>query len=159
MRISSRSPFYYHRLKRHRESRASLNACVEREHPLPAAAEVQAEPELSEIINAEIVHAEINLKNCISVTQDCDKDQENSNLCNSTKLTYMCTPEFIVQSYSKLLTYMVFKVRVGPSISILKGPSLCPSVVKEKTVFHSPNEAIQRKQKLLATISRPQNSF
>ena len=80
MRISSRSPLYYHRLKRHRESSASLNACVEREHPLPAAAEVQAEPELSEIINAEIVHAEINLKNCISVTQDCDKDQENSRM-------------------------------------------------------------------------------
>ena len=26
------------------------------------------------------LYAEINLKNCISVTQDCDKDQENSRM-------------------------------------------------------------------------------
>lgn len=80
MRISSRSPSYYCHLKRRRESRVSLNACVERKHPFSAAAEVQAEPEVSEIINSEIVHAKISLKNCISDTQDCDKDQENSRM-------------------------------------------------------------------------------
>ena len=55
MRISSRSPSSYCHLKRRRESRVSLNACVERKHPFSAAAEVQAEPEVSEIINSEIV--------------------------------------------------------------------------------------------------------
>ena len=45
---------------------------------------MQAEPEMSEIINAEIVNAEISWKNCISETQDGDKDQENSRMESNT---------------------------------------------------------------------------
>ena len=41
---------------------------------------MQAEPEVSEIIYAEIVNAEISWKNCNSDTQDGDKDQEYSRM-------------------------------------------------------------------------------